>query len=316
MTTTSSSSSQLSPIQRILIFHLSLPEICLNGESLGENASLDEISEQILFFYCSSSDKPDLEEAVQFLNLSTALYTLPTSLLLVEGNDEKQKDDNTNNTKEIFFGNSTLIFVLLEKDVLAVVQIPRLYQNSGHKLDSPGGGNPHAVRSSMKRCHLLFSMFRGGGINSRLRKQCNGIENKTNCPFPGMDEIYGSKKNLRIIRQRISRCKMEGKDYLNLQEEADSVRKRIEALFENLPIQSIRRDLDAHYTEYIGDILLVMSRQGGGMRCLVENVPIPIAQDSKGHLIQSSPSPIDSQSHLKLSLEIAMYPRSIGSWTQ
>ena len=100
----------------------------------------------------------EVEEAVQFLSLSTALYTLPSSL-------ETNEEDEENNSTEIFFGNSTLVFVLLERDILAVVQLARL-----HKGES-GGGNPHAVRSSIERCHFLFSMFRGGGINFRLHKE-------------------------------------------------------------------------------------------------------------------------------------------------
>jgi len=178
-----------SPIQRILIARLDLYEICNNGKSLGENASLEEISEEILFYHRgipigltvgqededwnltpAISNGGCLEEAVNFLGLCKALFTLPSSLNTSHEsgrNDhesdgsrvDSEIDSEDDRTTSIYFGNSILVFVPLEStlDVVAVVQVSRLYQN-GMKSDT-GSGNPLAISASIERTHRLFCIY-------------------------------------------------------------------------------------------------------------------------------------------------------------
>jgi hypothetical protein len=283
-----------SPIQRILIFHPTLPEQCMGGKPLAENAGIDEISEQIFFYHQNqrwledSTDKKVMEEAVQFLSLCVALYTLPSSL----------GDDQADKTKEIFFGKATLVFVPLEspQDILAVIQLAR----------NTGGGNPLAVRKSVERCHSLFCMFRGGGITHQLRQQ-RFTQNTNNCPFPGMDELYSLRKELRKTNVRIARCRKDDTDYAQLIKESEKLGLEIDHMQRRLPIQGIRRDVDAHYKEYLSDMSLVMSRQGGEMRCLVDCIPIPIPRDSGHHTFQSAPSTLNPHVVMNLGLEIRRF---------
>ena len=138
----------------------------------------------------------------------------------------------------------------------------------------------------------------------RDRHNENTSPEQKNSPYQGMDKLYQLRKQSRIINEKISTHKRQEIDYTNLEQQLDSIQREIDSLRDRLPVQAIRRDLDAHYNEYIGDILLVTSRQGGGMRCMVEEVPIPIAQDSMSHLVQSLPFHLDHQQNQKLSLEI------------
>jgi hypothetical protein len=314
------SSQPPSPIQRILIFHLDLSEKCLDGKALGEGASIQELSEQILYYHrdqrwapesTDSETRPSTlpsprtklsltEEAVQFLGLCTALYSLPSSL-----GDPELEEDKTN---EIYFGNSTLVFLLLESsnDLLAVAQVSRLYQK-GSKSDS-GGGNPLAVRSSIERCHKIFCMLRGGGILHRLAGSQSTQDKKTNdtnqSAYPGMDKLFILQKQLRRAREQIARHGPGGSDIDTLRRQIDALQMDIKTLRKSLPIQSIRRDLDAHYKEFLGDLGLVVSRNGGAGRCLVETVPVPISQDSGSHVFESLPTRISSYSTLSLGLSV------------
>lgn len=277
-----------SPIERILIFHPTLPEKCMGGP-LSENAGIDEISEQIFFYHHNNRLVEDpsttMVEAVQFLSLCNALYTLPSSL----GTNAADR------TKEIFFGKSTLVFVPLEspEDILAIIQLPR----------KNGGGNPLAVRKSVERCHSLFCMFRGGGIVHQLRQQ-GTAKRSGSSPFPGMAKLYSLRNELRKTKERLARCRSDDKDCALHDVEIEKLGLEIDNMLLWLPTQRIRRDLDIHYKEYLGDTSLVMSRQGGGMRCLVDCIPIPIPQISGHHTFQSAPSTLHPKVGIDLGLEI------------
>lgn len=241
---------------------------------MGEGASIQEISEQILYYHrdpkWSTSDSTIgpptprtkhswTEEAVQFLGLSSALYTLPSSLGIGDLVEER--------TKQIFFGKSTLVFVALESsaEILAVVQVSRLYQN-GSKSDN-AGGNPLAVRASVERCHSLFCLLRGGGICTRL-----GPSTKL------MGELYRLLKKIRQEKDQYlkSSTKSNENDDDKFNEKIAKLQGEVKAMRMRLPIQSIRRDLDAHYKEYLAYQGLAMARNGGTGRCLVETIPEPI----------------------------------------
>jgi hypothetical protein len=302
------SSQPPSPIQRLLIFHLNFAEKCMNGHALDEGASLEELHEQILFYHrdrrlTDNSEEIDgtgssqnvsyhddngdlIQEAVQFVGLCTALHSLPDSL----GEAELQGD----RTKEVYFGDSTLVFVPLESsssDILAVAQVSRLYLR-GSKSDI-GGGNPFAVRSSIERCHKLFCLLRGGGIIHRLQSTNSGHslqKNGTQSAYPGMGQLYTLRRELRRLQNRSSRLSDSAEDErTSIDEQSGRLEADIQALTNDLPIQLLRRDMGVHYNEYLGDLSVVVSRIGGSARCLVETIPAPLAVPSGMHVLQCPP---------------------------
>lgn len=279
----------------------------MNGHALGEGASLEELHEQILFYHrdrrlTDNSEEIDakgssqngsyhddhddlIQEAVQFVGLCTALHSLPDSL----GEAELQGD----RTKEVYFGDSTLVFVPLESsssDVLAVAQVSRLYRR-GSKSDI-GGGNPFAVRSSIERCHKLFCLLRGGGIIHRLQSTSDHSlqKNGTHSPYPGMGQLYTLRRELRRLQNRSSRLSDSDEDErASIDEQSGRLEADIQSLTNHLPIQSLRRDLGVHYNEYLGDLSVVVSRIGGSARCIVETIPAPLAVPSRMHILQCPP---------------------------
>mmetsp|Transcript_107 Transcript_107/g.139 ORF Transcript_107/g.139 Transcript_107/m.139 type:complete len:804 (-) Transcript_107:17-2428(-) len=342
-----------SPIQRIIIIHINLYEICVET-SLGENGSLEERTEKILYYHRDtlladdeewnlthmSGSSTTTEEAVTFADLCTALYSLPASLDIPFRNDDGDDNNSGNNddnnddiipnddndkTKSIYFGNSLLVFVPLEsKDIVAVVQVSRLYQN-GIKSDT-GSASPLAIKASIERSHRLFCMLRGGGIVRRLEKSSlvridnrkhdlNANEKQeTQCSYLGMGKLFDLMKNIRESKEKISRLVDASSDE-NVEEitqHINDIEKEVKLFRESLPIQSIRRDLAAHYNEYLSNFLEVCIRKGGAGRCLVEMMPIPIAQDSGSHTFQLSPSLIQPQclKSLGLSMHQILYNHS------
>jgi len=291
--------SPSSPIQRILIFHLHLYERCMDGKPLSESASEEEISEQILYYHrerrpltgdssskksYESSTREDAEppsqsqEAINFLGLCTALYSLPSSMGAVE-----------DRTQEIYFGNASLVFLSLEgtTELLAVAEVARFTKQWKESLPV-GGANPLAIRRSIEQCHRLFCLLRGGGIMNRLWQTTSDSE----CPCPSMSELFGSLRLLRKINEKIERAQDERES--SLLNEKRLIQERIKALRKSLPIQKLRRDLDVHYRQYLGDLGIVAERNGGPGRCVVEHIPAPIAQDSLEYATQSHPLHLSS----------------------
>lgn len=296
-----------SPIQRILLIHLNLYERSMqnNGESLSEGASLEELSEQILYYHRDpqldqqrssgadhhrSAKKTErlMEEAVQFLGLCTALYSLPSSIgasiqsssssesVLKHSRGSAHHADHT--TKEIYFEKSTLVFIPLEssEDIVAVVQVAR--SSKGEGVSNTGSGNPLAIRKSIERSHSLFSLLNGGGILHRL----NGDPR----PYEGMDQLFRLLRDLRKAKERVHRIDNKGEEYAQLTDRIQAILGDVRDLRRRLIIQSVRRDLNSHYKEYLSEFSLIASRNGGAGRCLVETFPIPIAQDSGSHASQ------------------------------
>jgi hypothetical protein len=312
-----------SPIQRILILHLGLHETCHDGASLGEDASLEEIAEQILYYHqdikdCGGGENNHetlMEEAVQFLGLCTALYSLPLSLELSEiGNvtdapfDESDQNDErirrNSRTKAIYFEKSTLVFVPLEESssfttsnntsssILAVVQIARSRCPGNGAMSNMGNGcNPHAIRISIEKCHWLFCMLNGGGITQRLQQSTGTKDNSQQGTYGGMNDLFRILKEIQKNKVRLKGgVSQKNVETQRIQSQLDVLKDELQSLRRNLPIQAIRRDLDAHYKEYLSNFLIVVSRNGGAGRCLVEVMPVPIAQDSACHVLQLSPS--------------------------
>ena len=347
-----------SPIQRIIIIHLNLHELCVNdGTSLGENASIEERNEQILYYHRDSplgttvagEDEEDwnltqtpgsttlTEEAVNFAGLCTALYSLPTSLYINDDNNDNDdefipENDDNDRTKSIYFGNSLLVFVPLEStlDIVAVVQVSRLYQD-GIKSET-GSASPLAIKASIERSHRLFCMLRGGGIIRRLKKQTsfdriddtknndfNAKEKQEEKQYPhsGMKRLFDLMKNIRKCKDQLSKIVASSSDqnFEEISQHINDLEKEVKSFKESLPIQSIRRDLDAHYNEYLSTYNEVCIRNGGAGRALVEMMPIPIAQDSGKHTFQLSPTPVQPQclESLRLCMRQILHNHSCNS---
>ncbi len=302
----------ISPIQRILIVHLHLYEVCHDGKSLGEDASLEEISEEILFYHrgnpvgtnggereewnraMTTSQGCCSEEAVNFLGLCKALYALPSSLT-ISGLDDNVSEERTN---FIYFGNSILVFVPLEATpgIVAIIQVSRLYEN-GRKSEK-GSGNPRAISASIERTHRLFGMLHGGGILHRLDESgSSGMAPNNESQYPAMKKLFGLLKEIRKTKKLLSRN--GGSTQLDLAQKAiqriAQLEEEVKSLRKALPIRSIRRDLELHYNEYLSYFLEVCIRNGGAGRCLVELMPVPIAQDLGSHIFQVPPSIIQDQ---------------------
>ncbi|KAG7346787.1 hypothetical protein IV203_005856 [Nitzschia inconspicua] len=295
-----------SPIQRILVIHLNLYERCMkNGESLGEGASSEELSEQILYYHrdlpitsaaASGNDNVNppnpeisMKEAVQFLGLCSALYSLPSSLapsMNAVSTATSVSNTGDDKTKEIHFEESTLIFIPLEAsaDLLTIVQVART--SKGECVSNTGSGNPLAIRASIERSHQLFCMLNGGGILHRL--------NGDPCPYEGMDRLYHLLKDLRKAKEEQHRIDNRDEKYGKMTSRIKTIVDDVRNLRKRLTIQSIRNQLDVHYDEYLSEFSLVASRNGGAGRCLVEVLPVPIAQDSGGHTVQLPPSFLSS----------------------
>jgi hypothetical protein len=290
-----------SPIQRILIAHLNLYASCHRGETLGEDASLEELSEEIFFYHRGSpiglteredeewnltttnSNGNSTEEAVSFLGLCKALYTLPSSLNIpsqIGTNDHEnggsRVDSDDDRTNAIYFGNSMLVFVPLEStlDVVAVVQVSRLYQNAV-KFDT-GSGNPLAISASIEKTHRLFCILHGGGIAYGLGKTKEE-----------MQMLFALLKEIREYKHILSR--QDGPSTSTQNAEIAELESEFNMIKESSPIQYLRRDLESHYNEYLSYFLEVCIRNGGAGRCLVETMPVPIAQANGSHIFRLPP---------------------------
>jgi hypothetical protein len=314
-----------SSIKRILVLHMNLYASCENGKSLGENASLAEISEEILFYHRgsqlgfevgedeewnltpASSSGSCLEEAVSFLGLCKALYTLPNSLVIPHptgshdyGSYDNRVDCEHDRTNSVYLGNSILVFVPLEStlDIVAVVEVSRMYQN-GIKSDT-GSANPLAISASIKRTHRLFCILRGGGIIHRLdetrylKKAVNDAPQRT-----GMKKLFSLLREIRESKDSLSRHRcssISDKSREDIIHHIAELEQKVEKFRQSLPIQSLRRDLESHYNEFLNFFLEVSIRNGGAGRCVVEMMPVPVANDSGSHIYHVPPSKIKRRS--------------------
>ena len=297
-----------SPLQRLLLLHLNLAQLC-TGKELGESASLEELGEQILYYHqdpaTAGATENDHQEAIQLAGLCTALYNLPSTLNTyrrsrnniakssnAEDDDAVRADDLT---QVVQLDQSTLIFVPLEDwctksgndnryypMLLCVVQVSR-------SSTYGKGGNSLAIRRSIERWHQLFCLLRGGGIHTRLSSNSNAATKKmtqAKCAYPGMDQWFKGLKTKRQLRETI--CHLPEPD-LDLELEHDSLQSDLDAFRETLPILSLREDLKFHYDAYIGDYAQISSLNGGEGRCLVDTIPPPTALHDGSHASSWTP---------------------------
>lgn len=273
------------PIERLLIVHLTLPEIC-TGRSLSEDAAQEELLEPILY-YCNSAATPQKssdnnklpsspknrtqqQEAIQFAGLCAALYRLPQSIDV----PQTSLDDVTS---VVHLQRSALVFVPLEDNnmILAVAQICTA-------SSSEARATPSAIRYAVSRAHQHFCLFRGGGIHRRLQQQ-QSIDSEPSsqppCFYPGMDELYSLRKRLRRLSETTTR------------KECDEIQFSIEYLQRMLPITALRTELKIHYNDFCDELRSRSLECMGACRNVVEGIPPPIALSNGEHLTLYGASP-------------------------
>jgi hypothetical protein len=294
-------SLEQAPIQRLLIVHLKLAELS-TGKQLDENASTQELCEQILYFHSSTESDPTRsnttttqqekhsgeEEAIQFTGLCSALYSLPSSIDPVQA-----KEDHT---REIYLDNCCIVFEPLESNkdmhIVAVAQIARRPPH----LSGSHGGTPSAVGAAIQRSHGLFCLLRGGGIHKRLaalaasNANADANANAETCIYDGMDLLFKLRKQARRIEAKSARLSATDKE---MEDELQTIQAELESLMTSLPIRSLREDLRIHYDAFLVDLAQLAEENGGPCRCLVQALPAPIALLSGSHVIASPPSALN-----------------------
>lgn len=298
------------PFQRLLIVHQELVEAC-TGRGLCEGASLEELSEPILYYYDNSCQAGGVDdslalsgrsyattEAVHFAGLCSALHSLPSSLVMASIENDV--------ARHVHLAAATLVFVPLERSILAVAQVPRSSPGPDGGDGQLGGGNTLAIQTSIQRCHDLFCLIRGG-IHHRLSlgshfaletKECShqpvhlllesdhcveesvieasGGRQPKIVVYPGMSTLFSLRRRKRCLLEEFSKLtsSLEQKKAV-LEKEIDKVDEEIKTLLYLLPIQSLREELRIHYDEYISELESVTSTGGVAGRCIVEQIPVP-----------------------------------------
>jgi len=294
--------------RRLMIVHYQLPELCIDG-GLDEGASLEELSENILYYHHNVSvvsaagneaeqhESHATSDAVQFAGLCSALLSLSDA---VTGNET-----SVDETREVHLAGSTLVFVPLEHcGIIAIAQVERSSPTSFKDYHVHGNnGSPLAVRKSIEKCHELFCLLRGGIHFHLSRHSTTGVinaeetsaasimqssimnilqakEDNDRSVYPGMSELYSMRKQVRRMRRDLSRC-TNAEQQEELTVSIAQLDERIEKLAETLPIATLRKQLRTHYDEYIADTGLVLTTTGVLHTCLVENVPAPIVKPTE-----------------------------------
>ena len=194
------------PLKRLLIYHTGL----LPPGGLDETASLEELGENILYYFDSTTTTDSTnntcytEEAVKFLGLATALHSLPLNLSNairsgegVSGSDsccgDRGNDSSTSNTHQVHLVHSTLVFIPLENKydgcigLVAVAQIPRAGSEGATERSGANvtGGDPVAIRAMMQRKHVGFCLLHGGSVHFRLSSFDEAKLNQQLCGVSG-----------------------------------------------------------------------------------------------------------------------------------
>ena len=268
-------------IDRFIIVHLGLlPGGHANDGGFDEAASLEELSEYILYYYdrTSYNTHPDLEdarcspsienrctynnhEAIRFAGLCHALYTFPTSLNN-DGINRNQKGEggggNPNFAEEVQLTTCTLIFIPLEdcqtKGLFAVAQFPKKNPNSDSRGDIVV--SPSLLREYVCISHKLFEMTKCGihrCLTSFDPKQLPpsltlaeyhraNFELCSNA-YPGMEELYKKHVQLRKLTEKSEIAADREVHYRGM----EKTMKIIEEMYFFLPITFLRKDLKDFY---------------------------------------------------------------------
>jgi len=326
------------PIERLLIFHLHLAEQATGGQALDEGASEEEILEAVLYYYHDADhQEPQLtmeekerrkkssvssnsrnSQIVSFLGLCTALYHLP-QVLADDGDQEDPVD-------MVHLEGCSLVFVLLERDIVAVAQTAycsSFSKNTSSSTSSSSSSTPSAVRRAIQRCHDFFGLWRGGGIQRRLQttrrvkssssvlltdtttttllttaeeedyddeeaQRING-KSSSSCIYPGMDQLYNLRKRFRKLRDENTSASAGGGSGGGTREQQQQLAEAIEDLSARLPVAALRHDLRVHYDAFLSEIN-GSSGEGSYLRNLVEGLPPPLSSSPHQHGVCPAPA--------------------------
>lgn len=276
-------SSSRHPIQRLIIFHSRLAESSL-GKPLDDNASNEELCEQVLYYHStqsldqSSSNNDNQDEVIQFMGLCTALHALPATL---------DPSNTTDSTSEVYLDHAALVFCQLEADVLAAAQV-------GRRSSEAQGCTLSAVVAALQQSHLVFCLLRSGGIHRRLlgKGGASGDIGGSGVLYPGMDKLYELRRRLRKMSEHDSSPSID---------EMKVVENEINCLVCKLPIGLLREDLMVHYDAFLGD---VPDRRYGAFRNIVEGLPNPVALQSGSHALHSAPLRVSPWESARLGLTL------------
>ena len=157
-------------IQRLLILHVDLYQLCTGQSQYEEDASDEELAESILYFSTNTTTtnttttttNPTIpvvtgnrSEAIRFAGLATALYTLPASFPADSNNNNNSNNDSYNNnndygTHHVHFENGCLVYACLEEHDMERPNNGKGDGDGGAGGDGEGGGgaggDPRKIR--------------------------------------------------------------------------------------------------------------------------------------------------------------------------
>ncbi len=269
---------------------------------LDESASFEESCEQILYYFDNrleyaaenASEKQDpflyhprIPEAVQFVGVCTALYSLPTSM-------DPEQETSKDNSEFVYLKKSLLVFVTLELCplVVAIVQVARTQNNDDDEMVECVG-SPLAIKLSIQKSYHMFQLLRGGGIHHRLKNSidASSVEDPSENVYPGMGRLYELRKRVRKARDQ---NKIRDAESQISDQEIRDIERNIEDLELKLPITSLRADLSVHFNDLMEE-LTVIGRWRGVKRCLVDALPTPLSLMFESHRKSSSQPRLSSE---------------------
>jgi hypothetical protein len=110
-----------------------------------------------------------------------------------------------------------------------------------------------------------------------------------------MDQLYTLQKQLRKTPH---------------ENQKEELLKKIDFLKQNLPIKKVRQSLNIWYKEYLSNLAFISTRNGGGLRCLVECTPIPIIRYSRQYVSEKKQTFLETQ--VKAFLQEIHGPQLLG----
>ncbi len=269
-------------ITRLIIIHKGL----LPSKGLDEGASIDELSEYILYYFDEKDQHThgalnsngtcvyNEEDAIRFAGLCSALCFFPTSFgerdtpSCNEGGGHELNREDVNYVKEVELSTCTLIFIPLETNIeqvnhnlVAIAQCPK--PTNGSPL------SPAIIRRKINISHQLYQLIKYGGIHNSLQSfdQTNlqyfsasaNIEHVSELlnPYPGMSDLYHTHKMLRKLHEQQVELPTNSDISIKMHES----QKRLNELNYALPIGYIRRDLKLFYDWILGEYNSTQSRE-------------------------------------------------------
>lgn len=247
---------------------------------------------------------------VSYVALCQGLYTFPSALGMVSHATENASDDNQNDdtTREVYLENSIITFIpLIEPSSVSVsnaenkknaLQIVALVETARDHPNSANNGalraTPSATRAAVSQCHQLFCILRGGGIHQHLRSY-QSPDSTTDKPLS--DSNIPVYQGMADVLHWLAHP--EDEQYWNNEtnhKPSTPYRRlidRMNVIWEELPISSLRRDLRVHYDAFVGELEQRASIHNVALRNIIERIPAPIPKPDGSHLRSSVPVVID-----------------------